>query len=65
MVLQAIHDIVSGKIPVNEEDAVKLAAYKLQCFWGDHDPQKDFVKQIRSVLYSIEFRELMHHLAMN
>lgn len=43
---QASHDVVQGKLPCDDKDAVKLAAYHLQSVWGDCDPSKDFVKAL-------------------
>ena len=47
---QAVYDVISGKIPVTEQDALKLAGYQMQCFWGDFDPSKNFAKQLTSEL---------------
>jgi hypothetical protein len=43
---QAVSDIVGGRITVPEADALKLAAYQMQTFWGDYDQQKNFAKQL-------------------
>jgi myosin-7 len=43
---QALNDIVHDKFPlISERDAVKQAAFQLQILWGDHDPNRDVVKQ--------------------
>lgn len=43
---QATNDVVQAKLPCDDNDAVKLAAYHLQSVWSDCDPSKDFVKTL-------------------
>jgi hypothetical protein len=43
---QAVYDVISGRLAVSEQDALKLAGYQMQCFWGDFDPSKNFAKQL-------------------
>lgn len=43
---QSLNEVVQGRLPCDEKDAVKLAAYHLQGVWGDCDPSKDYVKAL-------------------
>ncbi len=43
---QSLHEVVQGRLPCDEKDAIKLAAYHLQSVWGDCDPNKDYFKSL-------------------
>lgn len=43
---QATNDVLQSKLPCDEKDAIKLAAYQLQSVWGDYEQSKDIIKSL-------------------
>uniref|UniRef100_T1JED7 protein-tyrosine-phosphatase n=1 Tax=Strigamia maritima TaxID=126957 RepID=T1JED7_STRMM len=64
--LQLKSDIINGRLPANQEQAVQLASYSLQAEFGDHDPERHTAEYLKGFLllpkYMINDQVLLENL---